>query len=87
MPTQFESLKQEVEQLCVIGLKLIIHSILLAAILLFVLVVLWVHQWFLRLYRQLDEAAIKTEVVEMITWRGISPRPISPKTKCNHAVA
>jgi hypothetical protein len=72
MPSQFESLKQEVEQLCVMALKLIIHCILLAAILLFVFVVLWVHQWFLRLYRQLDEPAIKTERVEMITWGVVS---------------
>jgi len=88
MPNQIESLKQEVEQLCVIALKLIIHGILLAAILLFVLVVLWVHQWFLRHYRQLDEPAGRTEKVEMITWSvvsGSSAHNLAHKSKCNHS--
>ena len=66
MPSQFDSFKQEVKQLSVIALKLIIHSIVLAAILLFAFVVLWVHQWFLRLYRQLDEPVVQTERTEML---------------------
>lgn len=66
MPSQFDSFKQEVKQLSVIALKLIIHSIVLAAIILFAFVVLWVHQWFLRLYRQLDEPVVQTERTEML---------------------
>ena len=69
MPSQFDSFKQEVKQLSVIALKLIIHSIVLAAILLFAFVVLWVHQWFLRLYRQLDEPVVQTERTEMFKAR------------------
>ncbi len=65
MPSQFESFKQEVKQFCVIALRLIVHCIVLAAIVLFVFVVLWVHQWFLRLYRQLDEPAVQTERTEI----------------------
>ena len=65
MASQFESLKQDVEHLCVLALKLIIHCIVLAAILLFVLIALWIHQWFLRSYRQLDKPAVKADRIEM----------------------
>ncbi len=61
MPSQFESLKQDVEHLCVLALKMVIHWITLAAILLFVLLAVWIHQWFRRVYHQLDEPAVETQ--------------------------
>lgn len=64
MQSQFESLKQDVEHLCVLALRLVIHGLLLAAVLLFVLLAVWIHQWFRRAYHRLDEPQIKTQKVE-----------------------
>ena len=54
MPGKFEPFKNEVEQLGLFVVKLIVHCLVLLAILLFMLVITWIHHWFRQNYSEIE---------------------------------